>query len=110
LPERLYLKQTETQKKWKELSLYVLIGVKEESSEAPAIVIYMIDPFSYGNDNMDLVRLSSIGLLRFGLLQIKLSVQKSIWSGSGLDSDSIGPVVRIKAGESNAQRSAGCTL
>jgi len=40
---------------------------QEESSEPPAIVIYMIDPFSYGNDNMDLVRLSSIGLLRFFL-------------------------------------------
>ena len=33
-------------------------------SEPPAVVIYMIDPFSYGVDNIELQRLSSMALLR----------------------------------------------
>jgi hypothetical protein len=67
LPESLYPKNKifrKTEKVEGIVFLQLIIGVQEESSEAPAIVIYMIDPFSYGNDNMDLVRLSSIGLLR----------------------------------------------
>ena len=33
-------------------------------SEPPAIVLYMIDPFSYGVDNMELQRLSNMALVR----------------------------------------------
>lgn len=33
-------------------------------SEPPAVVIYMIDPFSYGVDNIELQRLSTMALLR----------------------------------------------
>ena len=39
----------------------------EESAEGgppPAVVVYMIDPFSLGVDNCDMLRLSSLGLLR----------------------------------------------
>ncbi len=32
--------------------------------EPPAVVIYMVDPFSFGIDNCDLMRLSSLALLR----------------------------------------------
>jgi len=37
---------------------------EELPGEPPAIVIYMVDPFSYGVDNPELMRLSSIALLR----------------------------------------------
>ena len=33
-------------------------------SEPPAIVIYMIDPFSFGVDNLELQRLSSLAMMR----------------------------------------------
>ena len=33
-------------------------------TEPPAVVIYMIDPFSYGVDNMELQRLSSMAMMR----------------------------------------------
>ena len=33
-------------------------------TEPPAVVIYMIDPFSYGVDNMELQRLSSMAMIR----------------------------------------------
>ena len=40
------------------------IVLKDQVSEPPAVVIYMIDPFSYGVDNIELQRLSSMALLR----------------------------------------------
>ncbi|XP_023347458.1 mediator of RNA polymerase II transcription subunit 13-like, partial [Eurytemora carolleeae] len=38
--------------------------IEDESIEPPAIVIYMVDPISYVNDNTELVRLSTLALLR----------------------------------------------
>lgn len=35
-----------------------------DDSDPPAIVIYMVDPFSFGEDNCDMLRLCNIGLLR----------------------------------------------
>ena len=35
-----------------------------EGGPPPAVVVYMIDPFSLGVDNCDMLRLSSLGLLR----------------------------------------------
>ena len=37
---------------------------QDQVSEPPALVIYMIDPFSYGVDNIELQRLSTMALLR----------------------------------------------
>merc|ERR1719500_1473691 len=38
--------------------------LQDQVSEPPAIVIYMIDPFSFGVDNPELMRLSSLALMR----------------------------------------------
>ena len=47
------------------LSIFLFIyPSQEESTEPPAIVIYMVDPLSFVTDNPDLVRLSSLALLR----------------------------------------------
>ncbi len=35
-----------------------------DGGDPPAVVIYMVDPFSFGIDNCDLMRLSSLALLR----------------------------------------------
>lgn len=40
------------------------IAGDEGPGEPPAIVIYMVDPFSYGVDNPELLRLSSLALMR----------------------------------------------
>jgi mediator of RNA polymerase II transcription subunit 13 len=40
------------------------IAGEEGPGEPPAIVIYIVDPFSFGVDNPELMRLSSIALLR----------------------------------------------
>ena len=37
---------------------------ESEGGPPPAVVVYMIDPFSLGVDNCDMLRLSSLGLLR----------------------------------------------
>ena len=37
---------------------------QDQVTEPPAVVIYMIDPFSYGVDNMELQRLSSMAMMR----------------------------------------------
>ena len=37
---------------------------QEESTEPPAVVIYMVDPLSFVTDNPSLVRLSSLALMR----------------------------------------------
>lgn len=37
---------------------------QDDESQAPSLVIYMVDPFSYCSDNPDTIRLSTIGLLR----------------------------------------------
>ena len=42
----------------------LLPDLPDPSSEPPAVVIYMIDPFSYGVDNMELARLSSMAMIR----------------------------------------------
>jgi mediator of RNA polymerase II transcription subunit 13 len=39
-------------------------SIEEDEGDPPAVVIYMIDPFSNGVDNCDMLRLSSLGLLR----------------------------------------------
>jgi mediator of RNA polymerase II transcription subunit 13 len=36
----------------------------DEEVEPPSIVIYIVDPFSFGSDNLDLGRLTALGLLR----------------------------------------------
>ena len=46
------------------MNFFITDFVKEEDAEPPAIVIYMIDPISYINDNTELVRLSTLALLR----------------------------------------------
>ena len=38
--------------------------LQDQVSEPPAIVIYMIDPFSFGVDNLELQRLSSLAMMR----------------------------------------------
>jgi len=38
--------------------------LQDQTSEPPAVVIYMIDPFSMGVDNMELQRLSSMAMMR----------------------------------------------
>ena len=38
--------------------------LEEDNSDAPAIVIYMVDPFAYGHEWADMPRLSILGLLR----------------------------------------------
>ena len=40
------------------------ISGEEGPGEPPAIVIYIVDPFSYGVDNPELMRLSNLALLR----------------------------------------------
>ena len=45
------------------MSIHVFVS-QDQVSEPPAVVIYMIDPFSYGVDNIELQRLSSMALLR----------------------------------------------
>ncbi len=39
-------------------------GADDSDGDFPAVVIYMVDPFSIGVDNCDMLRLSSLGLLR----------------------------------------------
>ena len=36
----------------------------DEDTEPPSIVIYMLDPFSFASDSLDLGRLTTLGLLR----------------------------------------------
>jgi mediator of RNA polymerase II transcription subunit 13 len=36
----------------------------DENAEIPTIVVYMVDPFTYGNDWDELSRLSTLGMLR----------------------------------------------
>ena len=38
--------------------------LQDQNTEPPAIVIYMIDPFNFGVDNLELQRLSSMALIR----------------------------------------------
>ena len=42
----------------------VINVLQDQVTEPPAVVIYMIDPFSYGVDNMELQRLSSMAMIR----------------------------------------------
>lgn len=37
---------------------------EEESGEPPAIVVYLVEPFTLGSDSSDLQRLACLGLLR----------------------------------------------
>lgn len=39
-------------------------AVDDEDMEPPSVVIYIVDPFSFGSDNLDLGRLTALGLLR----------------------------------------------
>lgn len=39
-------------------------GHEEDTSEPPAIVVYLVDPFTMGSDDADLQRLACLGLLR----------------------------------------------
>ncbi len=39
-------------------------GEDGDGSDPPAVVIYLVDPFSFGIDNCDLMRLSTLALLR----------------------------------------------
>ena len=41
-----------------------MLYYQDQVSEPPAIVLYMIDPFSHGVDNIELQRLSSMALMR----------------------------------------------
>jgi mediator of RNA polymerase II transcription subunit 13 len=36
----------------------------EDDQEPPALVVYLVDPFTVGSDNTDLQRLACLGLLR----------------------------------------------
>ena len=40
------------------------LAADDEDIEPPSIVIYIVDPFSFGSDNLDLGRLTALGLLR----------------------------------------------
>ena len=39
-------------------------NVDDDNAEAPSVVIYMLDPFSFASDSLDLGRLTTLGLLR----------------------------------------------
>ena len=48
----------------RELEPGLTVILQDQVSEPPAIVIYMIDPFSFGVDNLELQRLSSLAMMR----------------------------------------------
>ena len=48
----------------KENSMGGMESPDDTDIEPPAVVIYMVDPFSFGADNCDMVRLSNLALLR----------------------------------------------
>ena len=39
-------------------------NVDDDNAEPPSVVIYMLDPFSFASDSLDLGRLTTLGLLR----------------------------------------------
>lgn len=46
---------------------------EEEDTEPPAIVVYLVEPFTFGSDNPELQRLACLGLLRcFNTVQANL--------------------------------------
>ena len=73
-----------------------------DSSEPPALVIYMVDPFSFGIDNVDLLRLSNLALLRC-FHQILPSLPENMRNNAHLQTLSLESIVELSQGRAQAR-------
>ena len=74
------------------------IDGSSDSAEPPALVIYMVDPFSFGIDNVDLLRLSNLALLRC-FHQILPSLPESMRHNAHLQTLSLESIVELSQGK-----------
>jgi len=69
--------------------------------EPPAVVIYMVDPFSFGIDNCDLMRLSSLALMRC-FAQILPNLPESLRHNVHLQTISLESILELSQSQAKA--------